>query len=297
MTALEEKLARWTGPSSLTEQTRQDTTERMIRDAISRHPAFKGVSLKVYAKGSYRNNTNVRSDSDVDIAVECSEVTYVDGRTPRAGGPLKPYSGPWTPAKLRAELTAALKAKFTNGVDATGSTAIQVHSSTARVEADVVPCFEYRYYTSPTVYRSGAKIFKKDGTSTINYSARQLKYGTEKNKATNYAYKKVVRILKRVENAMVTSGRHREVPSFLIECLVYNCPDRLFARSTWTQRVKGVLAHIVMELKDPEPTDSSKRWLEVNRAKYLFTPRQKWTRKDARDFALAAWVYLSLSDA
>lgn len=71
MTELEKKLSAWTGPSSLTEKAKQDTTERMIRDAIGRHSPLEGVRLKVYAKGSYRNNTNVRSDSDVNIAVEC----------------------------------------------------------------------------------------------------------------------------------------------------------------------------------------------------------------------------------
>lgn len=207
------------------------------------------------------------------------------------------YAGPWTPAKLRAEVTAALKAKFGADVDASGSTAIQVHSSTSRVEADVVPCFDYRYYQTGTQYLSGAKVFKTDGTFVVNYSARQLEYGTEKNNATNYAYKKVVRILKRVENAMVSTGRHGEVPSFFIECLVFNCPDSLFSRSTWTARVKGVLEHIIVNTKGPEPTDSSRCWLEVNRAKYLFAPKQKWTREDARHFALAAWVYLTLSDS
>lgn len=297
MTKLEEKLARWTVPSSESEQTKQDRTERMIRDALARHHALAGVRLKVYAKGSYRNNTNVRSDSDVDIAVECMEAQYWNEKTPGSRGHVGVYAGQWTPPKLRAEVTAALKAKFGSDVDASGSTAIQVHSSTARVEADVVPCFDYRYYVTGSRYLSGAKVFKTDGSSVVNYSARQLQYGTDKNNATNYAYKKVVRILKRVENAMVSERRHREVPSFFIECLVFNCPNPLFARATWTERVKGALAHIIVNTDGGEPTDASERWVEVNRAKYLFAPSQKWTRKDAREFALAAWVYLSLTDA
>jgi tRNA nucleotidyltransferase (CCA-adding enzyme) len=65
--SLEDKLAAWTRPSSDTEQDKQDRTERMIRQAIDSHAAFSNCSLKVYAKGSYANNTNVRSDSDVDI--------------------------------------------------------------------------------------------------------------------------------------------------------------------------------------------------------------------------------------
>lgn len=73
MTALEGKLAGWTGPSSTTEQDKQDRTERMIKEAIKSHTPFDSCSLKVYAKGSYANNTNVRANSDVDIAVQCTD--------------------------------------------------------------------------------------------------------------------------------------------------------------------------------------------------------------------------------
>jgi len=50
----------------------------MIRAAVKDHPGFKGCGLSVYAKGSYANNTNVRTDSDVDIAVQCQDVVYWD---------------------------------------------------------------------------------------------------------------------------------------------------------------------------------------------------------------------------
>src|SRR5665647_723039 len=107
MTGLEDKLAGWTGPSSATEQDKQDRTERMIRDAINDHEPFKTLSRKVYAKGSYANNTNVRSDSDVDIAVECGNVIYFDPHEPGVAPASTPYTGEWTPSKLRSELVTA----------------------------------------------------------------------------------------------------------------------------------------------------------------------------------------------
>ena len=44
-----------------------ERAERMVIAAIDAHPAFDGYrsSIKVYAKGSYANKTNVRADSDV----------------------------------------------------------------------------------------------------------------------------------------------------------------------------------------------------------------------------------------
>lgn len=298
MTALETKLAGWVGPSSTTEKDKQDRTERMIRDAINAHEPFQTLSRKIYAKGSYANNTNVRSDSDVDIAVECENVYYSDEHVPGAKpGGTTPYTGEWTPNRLRSELVLALRAKFGDAVDASGSTAIQIHSSSARVEADVVPCFKYRYYFSPTSFREGAKVFKADGGSIANYSALQLTNGRSKNTATNQAFKKTVRILKRLENSMVTAGVHPEVPSYFVECLVYNCPNSMFTQSSWTAVVKSVIAHIYHSLEGAEPSDNGKRWLEVNKAKYLFSSSQKWTRADGRAFALAAWNHLGLASA
>jgi hypothetical protein len=91
----------------------------------------------------------------------------------------------------------------------------------------------------------------------------------------------------------VSSNRiHRAVPSFFIESLVYNCPDSILGRSSWTDRVKGILVHIWNELEGEEPSEASARWLEVNECKYLFHANQKWTRADGRDFAKAAWNYL-----
>lgn len=286
--SLEEKLSGWTGPSSDTEQDKQDRTERMIRQAIDSHEAFINCSLKVYAKGSYANNTNVRSDSDVDIAVECTEVLYWEEEEPGISTPGKPYEGIWTPAKLRSELVAAMKAKFPGQVDSSGTTAIQINTNSARVDADVVPCFSFRYYMK-SGSRDGTKIFKTDGSNIVNYPVQQKENGAAKNKRTGYAYKKGARLLKRIENAMAEDGEFHELPSFFMECLAYNCPDNVFSHSTWTECLRAMLLHIWYNLQGDEPT--SGRWLEVNECFFLFHKNQKWTREDGREFAKAAWNY------
>lgn len=286
--SLEDKLSGWTGPSSDTEKDKQERTERMIREAINSHTPFDDCSLKVFAKGSYANNTNVRSDSDVDIAVECTEVLYWEesekGNHPQG----ESYEGIWTPAKLRTELIAAMTAKFPGQVDSSGSTAIQINSSSARVDADVVPCFSFRYYMEHGT-TDGTKIFKKDGSSIVNYPIQQIENGIAKNNATNYAYKKGARLLKRIENEMAADGTFRELPSYFMECLAYNCPNHVFSQSTWTECLRAMLFHIWDNLQGDEPNEG--RWLEVNECFYLFHSSQKWTRADGREFAKAAWNY------
>ena len=287
--SLEEQLTGWTAPSSDSEQEKQERTERMIRQAIDTHVPFKGCGLSVYAKGSYANNTNVRADSDVDIAVECTDAEYWEEAKPGAHPSTARYTGIWTPEKLRSELVSALKAKFPGQVDASGSTAIEVHSGAARVDADVVPCFSYRYYFSESSTQSGTRIFKTDGESIVNYPAQQLDIGKAKNVRTGYAYKKGARLLKRVENAMAEAGAFRELPSYFVECLAYNCPDPIFGHSTWTESLRAMLAHIWNELQGDEPEDENARWKEANEYFFLFHSGQKWSRADGRDFAYAAW--------
>ena len=294
---LEEKLASWTGPSSDTEQEKQERTVGMIREAIQAHGPLGSCSLSIYAKGSYPNNTNVRQESDVDVAVQCHDVMYWKEAAPGAHSPSEPYSGPWTPAALRREVVAALEAKFPGQLDTSGSTAIRIHAASSRVDADVTPCFDYRYYFEGGGYRDGTRIVRRNGVHIENFPEQHLAKGRAKNNRTAMNFKRVVRILKRVEYSMVADGYHREVPSFFIECLAYNCGDDVFTRSDWTGRVKGVLATVYEALDGPEPEDAAQRWNQVDECLYLFFARQKWTRATGRDYAYAAWNYLGLSSS
>lgn len=175
-------------------------------------------------------------------------------------------------------------------MDSTGSTAIQISSSSARVDADVVPCFSFRRYMKNGT-RDGTKIFKKNGDSIVNYPVQQLENGIAKNNRTSRSYKRCARLLKRVENVMAESGKFRELPSFFIECLVYNCPDEVFTQQTWTAHLRGMLVYIFNELQGDEPENDDNRWLEANECFYLFHPGQEWSRDDGRDFTYAAWNY------
>ena len=119
-------------------------------------------------------NTNVKADSDVDIAVECQDVEYWVEAENGLHSPGTPYRGSWTPETLRRELIAALRARFPSQVDVNGTVAITVHASTARVDADVVPCFSYVHYMKDGGARQGTKIFRKDGSGFENFPDQQL---------------------------------------------------------------------------------------------------------------------------
>jgi tRNA nucleotidyltransferase (CCA-adding enzyme) len=69
-------LQRAAQPASATEEAKRDRTEQRVREAIRASSEIPS-SVKVYVKGSHKNNTNVRQDADVDVCVEWTEFFYV----------------------------------------------------------------------------------------------------------------------------------------------------------------------------------------------------------------------------
>jgi tRNA nucleotidyltransferase (CCA-adding enzyme) len=61
-----------------TEDEKREKTETEIKSALSEYDGLSGRPYVVYAKGSYANNTNVRLNYDVDIAVEYRGFFYFD---------------------------------------------------------------------------------------------------------------------------------------------------------------------------------------------------------------------------
>lgn len=298
-------LDRWVQTSSSSEQDRMERAERMVVNAIDSHKPFDGYrsSFRIYAKGSYANQTNVRLDSDVDVVVESHHSYFHDFLTPQIerATPADPgwsaYEGPWVPATWRAEVEAALKNYFgADEVDTSGEVAIMVKEKAgSRPSADIVPAFKFIRYDSPdrTVKVQGSKVFKKTSGEVVNYPSQQLKNGRDKNSQwrTNGRYKEFARALKNGENALVDARLMKAKPSYFMECLAYNVPDSDLTRSSDTSAwFRWALATLHNRLQ-PDEYDPE-RWVEPNELKYLFHSSQKWTVEDGRELTRTLWDYL-----
>lgn len=285
----------WSKPSSVTEAEKCDRAERMVKQAIAAYPGFRGVDIRVYAKGSYANNTNVRLDSDVDVAVELRRSIFfnadaVPGFVPALAGIWQP--APDTFAAFKRDVYAALCEKFGYANVTPGNKAFDIHEDTSRVDADVVPCWEYRAYYGPGVgqYVQGAELIADDGIAIINWPEQQKANGIAKNLATGGRYKFITRAIKRLRNEMADVGIQvaKPISSYLIECMVYNVPDSYFSNPAYVEDVRVTLAHIAVNV--------SEAWLEVNQIKPLFGWSQPWTKEQARGFALAAYMYCGFAE-
>lgn len=285
----------WGQPPSETERTKCENAERAVRKAIGASGELAERTIQVFAQGSYRNRTNVRHDSDVDICVLCKDVCFtdlMDGLTDADVG-LQPH--PYTYPQFKNEVEAALRSYFGGQTVIRGNKAFDVHENTYRVDADVVACFEHiRYFRQAgggIGQHRGTRLRPDNGGRIVNWPQQNYDNGVLKNSATGRCFKVVVRILKRLRNEMEDAAipAAKPIPSFLIECLAWNVPNEGFDRSTHKADVRYALAHLWNETRS---SDTCREWGEINELKYLFRSSQPWTREQANAFLDAAWNYV-----
>lgn len=280
------------GPSD-SEKQKCENTENAIRKAIMSHHRLSQMNISIFAQGSYKARTNVRAESDVDIAVLLNTVAFNDypnGLTADSFG-LCPGEINYTDFKNLVK--KAMEDYFGHlNIDCTGRKSIKIHSNTYRVDADVVPMFCHNRYLSinPDDRLRGVAFVTDEGTIIKNWPQQNYENGVQKNTATNRKYKRVIRILKRLKAYMIQDGiQGANIPSYLIECLVWNVPNEGFGHESFYQDLRYILVYLWDKTRKDE---TCSEWREVNELKYLFRITQPWTFQQAHNFILAAWKYI-----
>jgi predicted nucleotidyltransferase len=191
---------------------------------------FGSRRIKVFLQGSYANNTNVRTQSDVDIAVVEEDIFQTQYRS---GATDSDYGFTNASPRIKTfkdEVEDALKERFGSDVERANKS-IKVNGNTYRKDADSVPCRRYRNYSQDFTnntqnFIGGIVITADTGERIINYPEQHIKNGKEKNVSTNYYYKKMVRIMKKMRYLMKENGlpAANGVSSFALESLMWNIP-------------------------------------------------------------------------
>jgi len=281
------------------EDSKRQSTEQQVRDALDDYGPLQGRDYRVYVKGSYANNTNVRLNYDVDIAVEYYGYFYSDlcfeleGQPDSAVG-VVPTDDPYTRTEFKADIRAALEQAFGKSAVKAGSIAFRVREGKTTLPADVVPCWEYRRYdrivNGQPVYHQGSKVFPSSGSPKVNFPQQQIDNGTAKNNRTGRRYKRMVRCFKKLQTLLVDEELiAAELPSYLSECLVYNVEDEGFNHTTYLADMRYVLATIYNATL---PAGEWNDWQEVHELHYLFRGTTDWTRAQVHKVVSAAWSHM-----
>lgn len=233
-------LENWSHQGSIQQSA---ATYQTIRGVLEdRGASYNNRSFNIFLQGSYGNDTNIRTDSDVDIVICTTEIFYfdTDRLTPADKGNFDrahPGSGQYTYAQFRSEVLAWLQRNFPNAVT-DGSKAITIAASGNRRKADVLVAADFRHYWSFADARSenysrGIVFWKKDGTRIINYPRQHSENLTDKHQATREWFKPTIRVFKNMRNSMIDIGLLQRgiAPSYYVEGLLSNVAHREFGGS------------------------------------------------------------------
>ncbi|MBI9081440.1 MAG: nucleotidyltransferase [Pseudodesulfovibrio sp.] len=291
MTDWNSKFETWGKPPSQSEQDRCDNAIAAIKKAISNYDGFKDKDVRVFLQGSYRNNVNVKQNSDVDIGVCCHNTFYPDYPEGMGAEDFGVKPATYLSDDFRQDLHNALALHFGPDHVDNGNKAFDIGQNTYRVEADVAPFMAHRRYHKNKTFAEGVTLLERDGgRGTVNWPEQHYKNGVEKNKATGKKYKQLVRGLKKLSLEMEAEGyaSARAIPGFLCECLMWNVPNGKITGKTLYDGLRESIAYLHNTIDNGNHTT----WGEVSDLKDLFGPHQKWTDKQTKDFLYEAWHYV-----
>ena len=234
MTVSEKQLEVWANQGAV--QTAQ-ATHQSVRAAIDAYSWPDGWKPDAFLQGSYRNSTNIRGDSDVDLVVQLHSIFKSNisslSEAHRTIYKLSVSDAAYTWADFRAQVLEALHNHFGTQRVSEGRKCLKVE--TPYLPADVVPCIDYRYYLDyaepPGTYIEGMTFYIPiESRWIVNYPKVHYDKGVQKNEATDGRFKPTVRILKNLRNRLIDEGHlhDRQAPSYFVECLLANVPDACF---------------------------------------------------------------------
>jgi len=291
MNTWEDVFSAWAQPPAKTEQERCENVEKAVRNAICSSAKLKYKNMKIFAQGSYRNNTNVKRDSDVDLGVLCYDTFFFDLPDGYTREQFKINTATYSYEEFKNDIENALVSYFGANAVKRGNKAFDIHESSYHVDSDVAPFFEHRRFSTDGNYLSGVELKPDNGGRVINWPEQHYKNGVSKNTATSRRFKSLVRIIKSLCNYMSDQGVDiaKSVPGFLLECLVWNVSNDNFGNYTYTDDVRACLAFL---FNNTISDDKCSEWGEVSELKYLFKGPQRWTREQAHNFISSAWDFL-----
>lgn len=198
----------------------------------------KERTVKLLLQGSYANNTNVRLESDVDIAI-IEESTFrteypVGADNSTYGFVDKKSESAYSKNPFKDEVQLALERKFNTDVERKNKS-IKVSGNSYRVNTDTVPSMRYKNFKNRSSFRSdvydgGIYIIPDEGNVIVNYPEEHIMNGRQKNIDTNYYYKKMVKVMKKIRYIMQDNriAIAFDVSSFGLESLLWNIPNSEF---------------------------------------------------------------------
>lgn len=241
----ERTLSRWSHHRASTAITQAHLP---IRAALDDYTWPRGIKYEVFLQGSYKNDTNLGGDSDVDVVVRLNQrlrprVAELSSRQLKDNASHQGAYQRWK--SFRDHALKAMRARFGNAAES-GRKTLKVPKGELQADADLVVTLRYK---------EGIAFYLPDeGRWVVSFPQQHHERGQKKEEATDYRFKRAVRMFKAARNRLVEEKMltKSDAPSYFIECLIYNVPDELF-KPKLAPTYTGILAWLKKaQLKDFE---------------------------------------------
>lgn len=225
----ENQLQTWAHQGAVTSAAE---TVASIEHALNSYSWPEGIRYEIYLQGSYKNSTNIRGDSDVDVIIQLNSCFYSnfseEQKKRRHLGP-----GKYTFNDFRSLVLQALVDYYGLSLIVEGNKSLKV--LVTKLKADIVPSVQYRKYYNPDTsnsYAEGIAFWTRDtDRRVLNYPKIHYHNGVQKHQKSGNRYKPAVRMFKNIRSYLVDKDIVLEdlAPSYFLECLMYNVPDDKFS--------------------------------------------------------------------
>ena len=233
--------------------------------------SYSARNTKVFLQGSYCNDTNIRTESDVDIVIVYQDAFFKDiadlpsDQINAFNASHSDGTYPYNDFKraVHTQLASAFPNSVTNDVKA-----LRIAPNDNRRSADVIVAFRYRRYSKFRTlldenHVTGICFKLDDDTEIANYPEQHSVNCTAKHQLTNNCFKPLVRIFKNMRSKLENDGflDPGDAPSYFIEGLLYNAPPECFS-GDYQQMVLNILNWL-------HETTDREDWVCVNEQYYL----------------------------
>jgi hypothetical protein len=264
----ESQLEIWASQGSTGQFT--DTYNRIRDNLLDSGAPYPLKDTEVFLQGSYKNDSNVYGDSDVDIVL-CHTGAFYKDLSRLSPADRQAYdAAPWGTvqygyADFKRDATGYISRLY-NNVNA-GKKALYIPGNAGRRNADVLIASNFRrYYEFKSLqnlrYDEGVCFFPVGGAMIENFPKHHSNNCTAKHQSTSRWFKPMVRIFKNMRNTMIGKGLLADgvAPSYFIEGMLYNVPNDKFG-GTYQQTWINCFNYIVTAKRDELVCASYRHWL------------------------------------
>lgn len=269
----ENQLQTWSNQGAL---VKSKSTADSIKNALNNYDKFPTSNYEVYLQGSYKNDTNIRGESDVDVVIQLNE-TFFNNLNEEQKKRLGLEPAKYNYDEYYSDVLEALNNYFGSNSVKPKSKCIKIAENDNRLPADVIVSTLYRSYlkVEQDSYVEGISFFTSDtGRRIINYPKQVYDNGVAKNKSTNGMFKHMVRIFKNMRK-----NANAKAPSYYIQCLLYNIPSSNYV-DNYFQTCINLLEYIRLISNE----DLEKFVCQHEKFSLFGTSEEQWDVSSARTF-------------